>query len=49
MRRIVPQVVFLTAFVVAVTGCEWVKMQPGAAQVRVLRAGDDVASCHRLG
>ncbi len=49
MRRIVPQIGFLIAFVVVATGCEWVKMEPGAAQVRVLRAGDDVASCHRLG
>jgi len=49
MRCIVPRIVLLGAFVVAATGCEWVKMEPGAVQVRVLRAGDDVASCHRLG
>ncbi len=30
-------------------GCTWVKMDPGAAQVRVLRAGQDVSACKRLG
>jgi hypothetical protein len=49
MRLIVPRIGLLIAFVIAVTGCEWVKMEPGAVQVRVLRAGDDVAACHRLG
>ncbi|MEO7477909.1 MAG: DUF4156 domain-containing protein [Lysobacteraceae bacterium] len=33
----------------AVGGCAWVKMEPGAAQVRVLRIGDDVSACKRLG
>lgn len=49
MRFIVPKVVFLAVFIVAATGCEWVKMDPGAARVQVLRAGQDVASCRRLG
>jgi hypothetical protein len=49
MHRIVSQAVFLIAFVIAAAGCEWVKMEPEAVQVRVLRASDDVASCHRLG
>ena len=43
------QLPFVIAMLVLLSGCEWVKMDPGAAQVRVLRAGDDVASCHRLG
>ena len=49
MRFIVPQICFLIVFVAVATGCEWVKMEPGAVQVHVLRAGDNVASCHRLG
>ena len=39
----------LIAFAAIAVGCEWVKMDPGAAQVRVLHAGDTIASCHRLG
>lgn len=48
MRSII-SVGILIAFTVVVSGCEWVKMEPGAAQVRVLRTGDNIASCHRLG
>ncbi len=33
----------------AIGGCAWVKLEPGAAQVRVLRIGDDVSACQRLG
>jgi hypothetical protein len=49
MRPTIPQACCLIAFVASATACEWVKMEPGAAQVRVLRADQDVASCHRLG
>lgn len=49
MRSIVTQVGFLIVFLAAMAGCEWVKMEPGAAAVRVLRGGDDVAACRRLG
>lgn len=49
MRPIVVQAGVLVALAMLATGCEWVKMEPGAAEVRVLRAGDDVRSCHRLG
>ena len=39
-------------FVVAITlftGCAWVKMEPGAAQVRVMPLGRSMGSCQRLG
>ena len=49
MRSILLRAGVLIAFATIAAGCEWVKMDPGAAQVRVLRAGDAVASCHRLG
>lgn len=49
MRYLVPQIGLLIAFVTAATGCEWVKMDPGAAQVRVLHAGENIAACRRLG
>jgi hypothetical protein len=29
--------------------CTWVKMEPGAATVRVARAGDDVSGCSKRG
>lgn len=42
------RIVWLLALTVLCAGCEWVKMQPGAAQVRVLRADQDVSACQRL-
>ena len=33
----------------AIDGCTWVRMEPGAAQVHVLRMEDDVSACKRLG
>lgn len=32
-----------------VTACTWVKMAPGAAEVRVAAAGQDLSSCERRG
>lgn len=34
---------------VVFAGCAWVKMEPGAAQVRVLSMGQPTTSCKRLG
>lgn len=48
MRRSASHIV-LIAFAVLSTGCAWVKMEPGAAQVRVLPIGQQTASCKRLG
>ncbi len=42
----------LPLLIVAITllaGCTWVKMDEGAARIRVLPIGKDVASCRRLG
>ncbi len=33
----------------ALSACTWVKMEPGAASVRVARLGDDVSACTRRG
>ena len=49
MPPIVLRAGVLIAFAAMAVGCEWVKMDRGAAQVRVLHAGDNVAACHRLG
>ena len=37
------------ATLVAAGGCTWVKMAPGAAQVRVARADENLSSCVRRG
>ena len=33
----------------ALSACTWVKMEPGATQVRVARLGDDLSSCTKRG
>src|SRR5260221_2963542 len=48
MRRNVSQIVVI-GLVALCTSCTWVKMEPGAAQVRVLPIGQQTASCKRLG
>jgi hypothetical protein len=48
MRRNVSQTVVI-GLVALSTSCTWVKMEPGAAQVRVLPIGQQTASCKRLG
>ena len=48
MRRNASQITMAIALAMF-AGCTWVKMEPGAAQVQVLRAGQDVSSCKRLG
>ena len=41
---------FLLLIVISLsTGCTWVKMEPGATQVRVLPIGQQIVSCKRLG
>lgn len=37
------------ALVLALGACTWVKMAPGAAQVRVAAAGDNLSACERKG
>ena len=32
-----------------VSGCTWVKMAPGGAEVRVARAGQDLGACEKRG
>jgi hypothetical protein len=49
MRRSVSQITSLIGCAALVAGCAWVKMEPGAAQVRVLPVGQQTASCKRLG
>jgi hypothetical protein len=49
MRRCILQTSLLVGFAALITGCEVVRMEPGAAQVRVLPLGQSVASCQRLG
>ena len=39
----------LAATLVAAGGCTWVKMGPGAAEVRVARDGENLSSCVRRG
>ena len=39
----------LAATLLAATGCTWVKMGPGAAQVRVAGGGENLSSCVRRG
>jgi len=43
------QSLIATAFLALLGGCTWVKMAPGAAQVRVAAAGQDLSSCERRG
>lgn len=40
---------FVLAAIGLLSGCDWVKMDQGAAQVRVMPLGQQMASCHRLG
>ena len=49
MPPIVLRTGVLIAFAAMAASCEWVKMDPGAAQVRVLHAGENIAACRRLG
>ena len=49
MRRSIFHTSLLAGLVLLGTGCEVVRMDPGAAQVRVLAIGQSVASCQRLG
>jgi len=49
MRHWILLTSLLGGLVVLGTGCEVVRMEPGAAQVRVLPLGQSVASCQRLG
>ena len=37
------------ALLAALSGCTWVKMAPGGAEVRVARAGQDMSACERRG
>ena len=39
----------IAATLVAAGGCTWVKMGPGAAEVRVARDGENLSSCVRRG
>ncbi|HTD28110.1 MAG TPA: DUF4156 domain-containing protein [Xanthomonadaceae bacterium] len=43
------QLLLIIVGVVLLAGCDWVKMDQGAAQVRVVPLGQAMASCHRLG
>jgi len=45
MRQILLVVVAMTLL----PGCDWVKMDQGAAQVRVMPLGQQLPSCRRLG
>jgi hypothetical protein len=49
MRRNIFQASLLIGIVTLGTGCEIVRMEPGAAQVRVLPIGQSMESCQRLG
>jgi len=49
MRRYIFQTSLLIGLAALGTGCEIVRMEPGAAQVRVLQIGQSVESCQRLG
>jgi len=49
MRRCIFQAGMWVALVALWTGCEVVRMEPGAAQVHVLPLGQSLASCQRLG
>jgi hypothetical protein len=48
MRRNVSQIVVIGCIALS-AGCAWVKMAPGAAQMRVLPIGQQTTSCKRLG
>ncbi|HTA66096.1 MAG TPA: DUF4156 domain-containing protein [Xanthomonadaceae bacterium] len=39
----------LTGLVTLLSGCAWVQMQPGAAQVRVYPLGQSMVACRSLG
>ena len=43
------QLQIVLAAVVLLSGCDWVRMDQGAVQVRVMPLGQAMASCHRLG
>ncbi len=43
------QLPLLIVVIALLGGCTWVKMDPGAARIRVLPLGQQIASCHRLG
>ena len=43
------RIAMLCAVLIAAGGCTWVKMGPGGADVRVVRAGDDLSKCERRG
>ena len=45
MRQLFPLFVALTL----ITGCTWVPIEPGAAQVQVYPMGQTMASCKNLG
>ncbi len=43
------QLLLLIIAIALLVGCTWVKMDSGAAQIRVLPLGQQLASCRRLG
>jgi hypothetical protein len=43
------EIVWSLALAALCTGCTWVPMKKGAADVQVLRLGQDVSACRRLG
>ena len=49
MRHRNLQISLLVGLAALATGCEVVRMEPGAAQVRVLQLGQSAESCQRLG
>ena len=45
-----PRPLLFSALIAAtLSACTWVKMEPGAAEVRVARLGDDLSACTRRG
>ena len=49
MRRNVSHITLSIGLAALFAGCAWVKMEPGAAQVRVLPIAQRTESCKRLG
>ena len=43
------QLILPLALLAALGGCTWVKMAPGAAEVRVAALGQDLSACERRG
>ena len=43
------QLILPAALLAALGGCTWVKMAPGAADVRVAALGQDLSACERRG